>query len=84
VVNIIQVIIIHDNITLVQQVVLNKVSFPFLLVFIHIFIHIPVKRYLLVELEDIIHLLPNVTPLVFEVTQFAFGFFFHQEHLTVC
>lgn len=64
----VQVVLVHHDITLVQQVILDEVSLPLLLVFIHVFVHITVERYFLIELEDVIHLLSYVTPVVFQVT----------------
>lgn len=80
----IQVVLVHHDIAVVQQVVLDEVGLPLLLVFVHVFVHVAVECNLLVELEDVVHLLPDVTPLVLQVAQFAFGIFFHEEHIPLC
>lgn len=65
VVYLVELVLIHGYITIVQQIIVDEVSFPFLLFFVHVFIHVAVERYFLVEVENVVDLLPNVTPLVF-------------------
>jgi len=67
VVHAVQLVVVHDHVAVVEQVVLDEVGLPLLLVFIHVLVHVAVEGDLLVELEDVVHLLPDVTPLVLEV-----------------